>query len=560
MRPPARAALLGVFFAALVTLPGLGSGTLWDNSETAYGEVAREILLTGDWVVMHLNGLPWFVQPPLYFWLAAGFAKVFGVAPFALRLPSALATIAMSGALGYGVARVAGVRAGTLAAAVLATSLMQAVVGRLAIMDALLDACVLLAILCWYRAFASPGGGPAFVGGAAALAFGTLAKGPVAPVIVVLVIGVWLLWERRAGVAIALPSRAALASAAGVFAVIVVRWFLAVSARAGAQAAAELVGHYTIGRYTGVIENQRGPLYYYVPVLILGFFPWIAFAPVAFDRAVREARARDGSTARLALVWTIVPLVFFSLAQTKLPNYVALLLPALAILVARWFDAAADGAGRCAGLFSAASIPLFIGAVAVAIAAFSRTNQLDVGAVLPLLAVLGSGMLVGALLTVLALALRRTRWAPYILGASSAAMMLFIALVAEPAAERLKPIPRVARAIAAQRAPGAVVAIRSIGGTNGLAFYTTPGIVTIDDTEPAFARLICTTADVYVVTRSVDRERLEALARTRGRRAADLGDDHRVTAVHVDGPPCGATAPNASGSDGGVPAPNPRVR
>jgi len=83
---PARAALLGALFAALVTLPGLGIGTLWDNSETAYGEVAREILLTRDWVVMHLNLQPWFVQPPLYFWIAALFAKAFGLSAFALRL------------------------------------------------------------------------------------------------------------------------------------------------------------------------------------------------------------------------------------------------------------------------------------------------------------------------------------------------------------------------------------------------------------------------------------------------------------------------------------------
>ena len=55
---PARAALVGALAAALITLPGLGGGTLWDNSETAYGEVAREILLTHDWVVMHLNGVP----------------------------------------------------------------------------------------------------------------------------------------------------------------------------------------------------------------------------------------------------------------------------------------------------------------------------------------------------------------------------------------------------------------------------------------------------------------------------------------------------------------------
>ena len=87
----ARAALIGAVVAALITLPGLGVGTLWDNSETAYGEVAREILLTHDWIVMHLNGVPYFVQPPLYFWLGAAFSLLFGPTALALRLPSALA-------------------------------------------------------------------------------------------------------------------------------------------------------------------------------------------------------------------------------------------------------------------------------------------------------------------------------------------------------------------------------------------------------------------------------------------------------------------------------------
>ena len=73
-----RAALVGALVAALATLPGLGAGTLWDNSETAYGEVAREILIAHDWIVMHFNGAPWFVQPPLYFWIAAAFASLLG--------------------------------------------------------------------------------------------------------------------------------------------------------------------------------------------------------------------------------------------------------------------------------------------------------------------------------------------------------------------------------------------------------------------------------------------------------------------------------------------------
>src|SRR5579872_7048275 len=153
MSIPLRTALIGCFIAALATLPGLGTGTLWDNSETAYGEVAREILLTHDWVVMHLNLTPWFVQPPLYFWIAAVFAKVFGVGSFALRLPSALATVAMGATIGYATAKLAGSRVGMYGAIVLSTSLMQAIIGRMAIMDALLDLAVAVGILALFRAF-----------------------------------------------------------------------------------------------------------------------------------------------------------------------------------------------------------------------------------------------------------------------------------------------------------------------------------------------------------------------------------------------------------------------
>ena len=110
-----RAAIAGAVVAALTTLPGLGVGTLWDNSETAYGEVAREILLTHDWVVMHLNNVPYFVQPPLYFWLGAFFSLFAGPTAFAMRLPSALATIALCAFTGYAVARQAGARVGIYA-------------------------------------------------------------------------------------------------------------------------------------------------------------------------------------------------------------------------------------------------------------------------------------------------------------------------------------------------------------------------------------------------------------------------------------------------------------
>jgi 4-amino-4-deoxy-L-arabinose transferase-like glycosyltransferase len=536
-----------------VTLPGLGLGTLWDNSETAYGEVAREILLSHDWLVMHLNAAPWFVQPPLYFWIAAIFAKIFGIGEFAMRLPSALATVAMGAAVGYAVGRIAGARAGAYAGIVLSTSLMQAIVGRLAIMDALLDLSVTAAILWWYRAF-EPSRGPgredgrkragALVLGTAAIALGTLAKGPVAPVIVLLVVGTWLGWEWRLGLRPVVPRGAAFAVAAVAFALIALPWFVLLGQRVGPAAMAELIGHYTVGRYTGVIENQRGPWFYYVPVLILGFFPWIAFVPAAFARAAKAALVARGSLARLAIVWAVLPFVFFSAAQTKLPNYIALMFPALAIVVGVWFDAVSRGADRRAAVISAAVVPLTVGCIAFAIVAFGRSNQLAVGTVEPQLLTLAIGMLAGSIATVAAIA--RPAWrtgSPYVLALTSVVLVLFIVFIAEPVVEQLKPIGPMAAIIDRDRGPDSVVAIRGVSGGNGLVFYTAPGVKTIDpDADASYLRAICSAGDAFIVTKLADVDNLAALTRRVGRTLTQLGASGKTVLIHVSGDRCPSVA------------------
>jgi 4-amino-4-deoxy-L-arabinose transferase-like glycosyltransferase len=368
-----------------------------------------------------------------------------------------------------------------------------------------------------------------------------LTKGPVAPVIVVLVVGAWLVWEVRAEGGVVLPRPPVLAGAAGLFAVVTLPWFVAEALRVGPAATSELIGHYTIGRYTGVIENQRGPWWYYVPVVILGFFPWVAFVPVAVGHALGVARSRGGAFVRLALVWAVVPFVFFSFAQTKLPNYVALIVPALAILVALWFERIGEAAERWPGIVSAATIPLFIGALGFAIEAFIRNNRLEMasGVVIAQFGALGVAMLAGSLVTLLAMT--QPRWAavaPYVLGATAGALVLFIALIAEPAAEAFKPIPGFAHTIQALRTPNSVVALRSVSGGNSIVFYTQPGVLSLNDPDADFVALICRAPDVFVVTRASDAGALVASAERHGRRGAVLGRAARDAMVRVDGPGC----------------------
>ena len=547
MEKPARAAFVGAIIAALITLPGLGVGTLWDNSETAYGEVAREILLTHDWVVMHLNGAAWFVQPPLYFWIAALFAKLFGIAPFALRLPSALATIGMGAMTGYAVARQAGTRVGIYASVILSSCLMQAVIGRLAIMDALLDVAVALCVFWWFRALET-GQDRYFVYGWIAAAFGFLAKGPVAPVVALLVIVPYALWNRREEPT-HLPSLRGWIGGLGLAALIIAPWLVAIAVHSGPRALVQLIGHYTIGRYTGVIENQSGPVWYYIPVVILGLFPWIAFLPMAVVRGT--GALRNPVTApnlarlwRLAFVWIVVPLVFFSFAKTKLPNYIALEFPAFALVIALYFDGVVRRGSSRSVIYSAATVPIFIGLCAVAISLFVRDNKLTASAlsVAPDLIEMGTSIFIGSVVTTILLARKSTlAIAPYALGAAMLIAVDILAIVALPHAEQFKPIPVFAAAIQKDRQPGDVVAIQSFRGENALVFYTLPPVYAIappGSTKsvegPDPRTVLCAHARIWLVAP----EKRPALDPLYGRQRRVITTSGSGALFLIDGPPC----------------------
>ena len=544
-----RAAAVGAVVAALITLPGLGVGTLWDNSETAYGEVAKEILLTHDWVVMHLNGVPYFVQPPLYFWLGALFSLLAGPTPLALRLPSALATVVLSAFTGYAVARQAGSRVGIYAAVILCTCLMQAVIGRLAIMDALLDLAVAMTIFWWFRGLESGRDRYAIFGWIAA-GFGFLAKGLVAPVVALLVVVPFFFWNRRFEPTYAPSARAWVVGLFAFFA-IAAPWPVALVLHYHFFPLQKLIGEYTIGRYTGVVENQAGPFWYYVPVIILGFFPWIAFLPMAIVDGIRRlhpAQSQDPGSSRLvrlAFAWIVMPVLFFSLARTKLPNYIALELPALALITALYFEAVVRRGGTRSAVFSAATVPVTIGALAIAISLFTRNNRLtaEIAIAVPPLLAMAAAIFAGSLLTALLVARRSTVGAaPYALAFAAIVATDVLAVTVLPHAEAFKPVPRLAAVIEREQHSGDVVAIQNVSGGNALLFYTHPVVRVLappsdgdpptDGVDPRTILCAASRAWVIVPAASVPTDP------TYGRVRRLVTVDRKAALLLYEGPPC----------------------
>jgi 4-amino-4-deoxy-L-arabinose transferase-like glycosyltransferase len=121
-KPVARAWLLALLLAALLSFTGVFSHSLWTPDEPRVAEIGRAMFATGDLVVPRLSGHPFLEKPPLHWWLMSGFYAVFGVSEGVARLPSALLGF-LTLLLVFDMARrAAGETAGLFAVAVLATT------------------------------------------------------------------------------------------------------------------------------------------------------------------------------------------------------------------------------------------------------------------------------------------------------------------------------------------------------------------------------------------------------------------------------------------------------
>jgi 4-amino-4-deoxy-L-arabinose transferase-like glycosyltransferase len=335
VRPP-RDALLLVALAGFLLLVGLGAVALTDRDEGANAEAAREMLAEGAWITPTLNGLPRFAKPAFVYWLTAGAYAVLGVSETAARLPSAVAALALV-LVQLAFARWAFGRAVAWRAALaLLLSAEFVAIGRMALTDATLALWTTIAGYAFMRGWwgAEPRGrwyALAWIAAGAA----ALAKGPVGLLIplggvllyLVLAGGLRQAWRE------AWPLRGL-----ALFLLVATPWYAAMFWLHGWDYAARARGE-TLGRVHRPVTGPGGTFLFYVPVLLLGFFPWSAFLPDAVATALRQARARarrsraDAVTV-FAAAWLLAGLALFSVAQTRLPHYVLPLFPAAALLVA----------------------------------------------------------------------------------------------------------------------------------------------------------------------------------------------------------------------------------
>lgn len=423
--------------AILLCFPSLGLTPIMDPSDGYYSEGAREMLESGNFLVPHLNYVPWFEKPILIYWLIALSYKCFGVNELAARLPGA-ASAALLFSLFYPFCRqFFRRRAALLSTLVFASSLLVLLIAHVSVTD--MPLCLLLSttVGCLFLTITKNVSWTKWVA-YGALGLAVLCKGPMAAVLVFVSLFAYVAFASR-DIYTAWNSikKLKLFYGALIVAAIAVPWFVAVTIVTHGEFFQEFFIRQNIGRALGTVNHKAGPLYY-VPVFMGGFFPWsvyfLSFIPV-IALTVKRARFKcQKMTLRNKLIVLSALIVawmypFFTIVSAKLTTYILPMFPALAILV----GASLDLLPRLKRVKVFTAITLFIAIVfpiAAAVVPFVVAAQRDIaGQIITAAIIVGS-----AFLTCAVLLLRRQA----ALAVVQLPVMLVIALIAlVPIGERL---------------------------------------------------------------------------------------------------------------------------
>jgi len=331
-------ALLLAGFCAFLFFYGLGQFGLVGADEPRYAQVAREMLERRDWVTPVLGGQPWLEKPPLYYWQAMLSYSLYGVSDAAARVPSAFDATLLVLAVYFFLRRF---RPGIELDGALITASCAAVIGyaRAAATDMPLASTFSIGMLAWW-AWRESGKRIYLAAFYVFMALGMLAKGPVAPFLAALIIALYAAGARELRVI----ARTLWLPGVALFCVIALPWYCVAQIRSPEFFRIFFLQH-NLERFSSNLYHHHAPFWYYLPVVLLALVPWTVFAVAALLEAIRGWWAGNwlASPANqecelkfriFLLLWLTIPVLFFSISQSKLPGYILPAVPAGALLLA----------------------------------------------------------------------------------------------------------------------------------------------------------------------------------------------------------------------------------
>jgi len=299
--------------------------------EVFAASTARQMCLTGDYVVPYHGGHPRLKKPPLIYWIISGSANLLGeFNEFSARLPSAIFATLLSALMGVWAGKWYGRKVGYLTAFIQATCYYSILWARKAEVDMFLTLVNVAALYLIATQPARQNWKQGFLRWTAIFALmgaSTLAKFYYGPAFVFAIAGVyWLIQGRWKDI---------------IHAINPVGWILwlapfgiwAGMVLSKLPNAWEIWQEETVGRAMGVFGST--PLWFYVldiPFITLPWTPlWLMELKQSWKRAWSEKEAHE----RFLWVWFVVPFVVVTLQPDKHTNYAMTFMPVLSILAGR---------------------------------------------------------------------------------------------------------------------------------------------------------------------------------------------------------------------------------
>ncbi len=333
-----------VFFGCIVSPP-----SLMDDVDAVQAQIARNMLTSGDWVIAHLDGVPYVEKSPLIYWLIATSYRIFGVHDWSARIPVALAAVLLCWVT-YRYGRWAfNARAGYYAGVAIATSVGMFLFTRILIPDVMLTLTTCLAFWAFQRATDTDEKQTRLWALilAASLGLGVMLKGLIALVVPGGGVFVYLLLTRQL-FRKEIWKSLHLLSGAAIFLAIAAPWHILATLRmppyldftmhSGPGEYRSFFWFYFMNEHVLRFLNLRYPRdYNTVPRVafwglhLVWLFPWSVYFPAVIRQNFRPTD-RAGRTRLLALCWAGFLLVFFTFSTTQ-EYYSMPIYPALALLL-----------------------------------------------------------------------------------------------------------------------------------------------------------------------------------------------------------------------------------
>ena len=302
----------------------LGSYGLMNPDEGRYSEIPREMIESGDYLTLHLNYVYYFEKPPLHYWLTAASLLIFGQNEFASRFIPALMGLLTIFMTWLTARKFEGEDTANFAAIILGTSALFFAISRINIIDMTLSFFLTLSLFSFYIFYQENKKRWLYIF-YAALALATLAKGLIGVVLPAGVIFCFMVFKRDWSIL----KRLFLSPAILVFFLLCVPPFYLVCKKNPDFFYFFFIQEHFL-RYATKMHDRYAPFWFFVPVIIGGFFPWLGGLFISFKNYFSK---KDNNI--YLVLWVLVITAFFSASSSKLVPYIIPVFPALAILIAK---------------------------------------------------------------------------------------------------------------------------------------------------------------------------------------------------------------------------------